>query len=323
MSSKPYTPRKHGSTEIALELLSGLTTQLTETSDWNSLLSLVYKVTSNAYQRRPTSALLVNTIRLILRNLKDLYEKGENVDNAVRKLLAIIEEQKRFTIESTERLSDIGARRLPDNSRILVHSYSTSVNKIILKAHEQGKVREVIATESRPGSEGFLTAEHLDSRGVPVTLIVDSAVNYVMDRVDVVLLGSEAITANGALVNKVGSSLISLIAFQKRKRTLVAAGTYKFSYETLLGELIKIPTAGPETLMLPEELMSKGLKTYLPLMDVTPPQYIDAIISEKGVTSPQGVPIMLWEIYGHWPHVEPDINTLLKEMKSLAESRTL
>lgn len=322
MEERPYTPRKHGSTEIALDLLSGLTAQLTEISNWGQLVNLVYRVTRQAYERRPTSALLVNTIRLILSSLKDLYEKGESVDRAVGKLMEIMEQQRRVTIESTEKLSDIGARRLPDTSRVLVHSYSTSVNKIILKAFEQGKVKEVIATESRPGSEGFLTAEYLDSRGIPVTLIVDSAVNYVMDRVDVVLLGSEAITANGALVNKVGSSLISLIAFHKRKRTLVAAGTYKFSYETLLGELIRIPNADPETLMLPEELVKMGLKTFLPLMDVTPPQYIDAIISEKGVTSPQGVPIMLYEIYGHWPHVEPDINTLLREMKKIVEAHT-
>jgi len=72
--------------------------------------------------------------------------------------------------------------------------------------------------------------------------------------------------------------------------------------------------------LLEFELEEMGVKTYLPLKDVTPPQYIDAIITEKGVTSPQGVPIMLWEIYGHWPYVEPDIHTLLEEMRKIVSS---
>jgi hypothetical protein len=66
-------------------------------------------------------------------------------------------------------------------------------------------------------------------------------------------------------------------------------------------------------------LANKNISFDLPLMDVTPPQYIDAIVTEVGVTSPQSVPLILWEKHGKWPIGQPDTYTLLREMKKIAE----
>ncbi len=321
MSKLPGRRQGLGSTEAALSLLEGLTFDLEGVNKWEELFYILYKRCESAFVKRPTSALLVNTIRKLLIEAKKEFERQTDIDKAVNTLLEIISSQKNNTLKSIELLSEIGARRLPDNSVVLVHSYSTSVLKTLEKAHLQGKIKKVIVTESRPGSEGLVMAEKLDELGIQTVLIVDSAVNYVMRDVSIVLLGAEAITANGALVNKVGSSVISLIAYHKRKRNLVAAGSYKFSFETLFGELIKIPQATPDSIDFPQETFAGKVTTYLPIMDLTPPQYIDAIITEKGVTSPEGVPILLWEMYGHWPHYEPDIRNLLTEMREYAERK--
>ncbi len=316
MSSIIYT----GATESALALLDRIKHSVLEAESWVKLARNLAEESSKAITLRPTSALLVNTLRELLARVKELYKNGESHEEAINKITEYIEFQRKRTIESVEKLSEIGARRLPPDSTVLVHSYSTSVLKVLEKALEKRGLKLVYATESRPGGEGLEMARRVSQLGIDVSLIVDSAVNYYMDKIDLVLLGAEAITANGALVNKVGSSLIALAAYHKRTRVLVAAGTYKFSFETLLGEVIKIPEAPASALGVPEELIKLGVKVKAPLMDVTPPNYIDAIITEEGVTSPQGIPILMWEKYGKWPYSQPDINMLIKELMKIGRA---
>ncbi len=321
LDEKIFHYNAYGATEGALNLLEALKNNVETARDWRELLRLLVSQSENALEKRPTSALLSNTLRDLLLGVKEIYERNESFDNAIRHIVGIIDKLEKETVESIEKLGLIGSRRLPENSVILVHSYSTSVIKILENAFRQGKVREVFVTESRPGGEGLVTAKLLAERGMKVNLIVDSAVNFFMNDIDIVLLGAEAITANGALVNKIGSSLIALSAYYKRTRVLVASGTYKFSFETILGERIRIPTASAQVIEPPEELLlNTNVRFNLPLMDVTPPNYIDAIITEEGVTSPEAVPIVLWEKHGGLPIGQPDIYNILKELRKIGEN---
>ena len=63
----------------------------------------------------------------------------------------------------------------------------------------QGSKFSVIVTEGRPDSTGISMARLLEKAGVPVTIVLDSAAAYVMDRVDMVLLGAEGWVANCSL----------------------------------------------------------------------------------------------------------------------------
>jgi ribose 1,5-bisphosphate isomerase len=308
-----------GATESALNLLGNIRKRIQEAGDWRELFGTLVREGESALEKRPTSALLFNTLRDILLKTKDLYESGESIRDAVDSIKDYITGLEKETVSSVEKLGVIGARRLPEDSVVLVHSYSTSVLKILENGYRQGKVREVFATESRPGGEGIFMAKLLSERGIRTNIIVDSAANYFMNKIDMVIFGAEAITANGALVNKIGTSLIALAAYHKRTRVLVASGTYKFSFETILGERIRIPKAPVDLVSPPKEILSnKNIILDLPLMDVTPSQYIDAIVTELGVTSPQSVPLILWEKHGKWPIGQPDTYTLLREMKKVA-----
>lgn len=110
-----------------------------------------------------------------------------------------------------------------------------------------------------------------------------------MKRVDKVLVGADAVAANGAVVNKIGTSMVALAAHEARTLFFVAAETYKFSPETIIGELIKIEER-PKEEILPPEIVIKGLggiEVRNPAFDVTPPDYIDLIITERGIIPPQ------------------------------------
>jgi translation initiation factor eIF-2B subunit alpha len=56
------------------------------------------------------------------------------------------------------------------------------------------------------------TYEALAAAGIPCTVVLDSAVAYVMDNVDFVLVGSEAVVESGGLINAVGSHQMAIIA---------------------------------------------------------------------------------------------------------------
>ncbi len=74
---------------------------------------------------------------------------------------------------------------------------------VLLQAVNQGKRFSVIVTEARPDEIGYLTARRLQEANVPVTMIMDSAVAYIMDQVDLVVVGAEGIVENGGIINKV------------------------------------------------------------------------------------------------------------------------
>jgi eIF-2B alpha/beta/delta-like uncharacterized protein len=309
----------HGATESALQLLERIEEELLKTPNWKEFSTMFSIFAMESIERRPTSALLTNTMRSLLKFAVDKYAEGQDIETFKKGFYEKIEEVKVATVRSVEKLSDIGARWLPDGSRILTHSYSTSVLKIIEKGNRLGKIKEVFVTESRPGGEGVYTAELLSSLGIKTNLIVDSAVNYFMGEIDFVLVGAEAITAHGALVNKVGTSQIALSAYKRRTRLIVASGTYKFSFESMLGDRIKVPFLDASSLEIPRDLLKlDNFAVSVPLMDVTPPEFIDAIITEIGITSPEGVPILLWEVYGGWIGSQPDIKDLINKLRNIS-----
>jgi len=303
-----------GSTEAAEYALSIIRNGLLEAKDFYEVCMNLIETSKDLLKIRSTSALIINTLRELF--IKALDVKPKNLERFKEELSKLIDKKITYAKWATQRLGEIGARRLRERETILVHSYSYSVYKVIEEAVKLGKDIEVYVTESRPGLEGLVMAEALEKLNIPVTLIVDSAVRFVMPKITRVLVGAEAIAANGAIVGKVGTSVVALTAKEARVRVFVAAGTYKFSLETVFGELIQIPQAPPDTVIEDKELKNR-VKIYAPLMDVTPPDYIDAIITERGVIAPQAVPLILREIYGSWPPKLRDLGKLISELEEL------
>ncbi len=303
-----------GVAEASLEALA----KIVELS--SSVRDLVENITytvNEIVSSRPTSAMLINSFREILLTLKDSLNRNMDLRRSASLILQKIHYLLKKSREDIEKISVIGANRIVHGDVIITATYSKTIVKIFEKALEQGKKFEVYVAESRPGDDGKLIASILSKMNIPVTLIVDSAMRYFMKDVSKAFLGAEAVAANGAVISKVGSSLLALVAHEARVRVFVASSTLKFSYETIFGELIKIPHA-PEKTIIDEntkKMIGEKLKVEIPLLDVIPPEYVDAIITEYGVIAPQALPILMKQIYGKWPPEYPDIQTLINEVK--------
>ena len=267
---------------------------------------------------RPTSIALLNAVREFLSSYLRAVRSGRSPDEAVP---GIIESILSARMAAKSAIAEIGARRLKDGESVLMHSYSRTAMGILRKAAEEFGLRlSIYVTESRPIGEGLKAAEELAriGEGVRVKVMVDSAVRYFMKDVDRVIVGADAVAANGAVVNKIGTSVVALAAKEARVNFYVAAETYKFSPKTLIGELVPIEFRDPEEVVGREWLQEHpNVEVLNPVFDVTPAEYIDAIITERGITAPQAIPLLIREIYG-WPPRVPSIQRLLEEVKDLA-----
>jgi ribose 1,5-bisphosphate isomerase len=145
----------------------------------------------------------------------------------------------------------------------------------------------------------MLTLKTLNEACIPTIYIVDSAVRCIMREIDMVIVGADAVAVNGAVVNKIGTSQIALAAHERKVSMMVAAETYKFAPRTVLGEFVRIEERGPE------EVLPAALAKTLPFVrvknlvfDVTPPEYIDLIVTEEGAIPPQMAYIILRDYLG-------------------------
>jgi len=294
--------RIRGAARIAREAVSALKIAASNYggTDASGFISYIKEAAKRLVNTRPTAVSLPNGIRYVLNKLLNDYASGiDDVDDLRSRLEAYSDEFIEISIEAAKKIAIFGARRIEDGDVLLTHCNSSVAIGVIKRAFDEGKSVKVFVTETRPRYQGRLTAEALSDHGIETIMIVDSAVRYFMNDVDKVIVGADAIAANGAVVNKIGTSLIALAAHEARTSFMVAAETYKFSPDTLFGKLIKIEERGYEE-VVPDSWLSKhpNIKVRNPAFDVTPPEYIDLIITELGVVSPSMFPLLIMERYG-------------------------
>jgi len=246
-------------------------------------------------ESRQTSASLQNSTRYVIYRAT-LAAKNSGTVEDVRQ--SAVDAAKIFRIridEAKAKIGEIGSKRISNGDVVFTHCYSTSVLSILKKVKEEGKEVKAIVTESRPALEGKKMTQEILRIGFPVTFIIDIAARVFMHDADNVLVGAEAIAVNGAIVNKIGTSMIATVAHEARVRTLVAAGTYKFYPESILGQRITIEEEDPSKIY--DEERQENLTIRNPQFDVCPAEYIDAIITERGVIPPQGAYFLLRKIF--------------------------
>ena len=246
---------------------------------------------------RPTAVSLPNAISFVMRRLRE--EEITTVEEGRRAVEDAAKEFVEYSERAVDEIGELGARRFRSGDVVMTHCHSSAAAAVLAAAHAAGKVDRVYVKETRPRLQGLIAARALANAGLDVILIPDSAVRYFMKDVDRVIVGADAVAANGAVVNKIGTSVVALAAKEARVNFYVAAETYKFSPKTLIGELVPIEFRDPEEVVGREWLQEHpNVEVLNPVFDVTPAEYIDAIITERGVISPYAAPLILLEEYG-------------------------
>ena len=248
---------------------------------------------------RPTAVSLANSIRYLMHRVNKAAQEGASLEELRSMAIAAARDFIKESNQAVERIGEIGSRRIRNGDVLLTHCQSNAAAATMKTAWKKGKRFSVYVTETRPRFQGRKTASILAEVGIPVTLIVDGAARHFMNEIDKVIVGADAIAANGALINKIGTATIAALAHEARTQFIVASETYKFSPETAIGELVTIEERdGAE--VIPKALMKKFRKISVrnPAFDVTPPEYIDLIVTERGIIPPQGAILVINELFG-------------------------
>jgi len=279
-------------TALASARALAILAQRSEAKDAANFSKEIEDISRRLINARPSSASLRNCISYIDREVKeageiDVVNLRSLVEASASRFVEKIKEAKNI-------IGEIGSKRIKNGKAILTHGFSTTVYAILKRVAEEGKRVHVFVTEARPGLEGRQMAKMVGELGLLVTLITDSAVRVFINEIDNVLTGAEAVAVNGAVISKVGTAVIATLAHEARVRVLAAAGTYKLSPETVVGELVEIEE-GAQTQVIDLDLLTKmkNVKVRNPLYDVTSPEYIDAIITERGIVPPQAAYLIL------------------------------
>jgi translation initiation factor eIF-2B subunit alpha len=153
------------------------------------------------------------------------WRGGEDFQREKERLVLVAREYAEKTVPACRaRICGRAGVFLKEGAVVLTHSYSRVVMQLLLSAARLYRnTLQVYVTESRPEGLGLRTYEELTKAGIPATLVLDTAVAYVMSRVDVVLVGSEGVVESGGVLNAVGTYQLGLIAKSLGKPFYAAA----------------------------------------------------------------------------------------------------
>jgi len=233
---------------------------------------------------RATEPLMRNAIRYVIHAVESSDKK--TVSELVTVVSQVTEQFLERLERSKEKIAAVGSKRILNHSRVLTHCHSSTVTNMLRKAKLDGKSFEVVCTESRPVFQGRITAKEMLDAGIRTTLIVDSAVRHFMNEVDFVVVGADAITSEGNVINKIGTSMVALAAKEARTPFYVASELLKFDPATIHGDYERIEERSPNEVWADPP---HGLIIRNPAFDVTRREFIHGIICEEGIISPHSI----------------------------------
>jgi translation initiation factor eIF-2B subunit delta len=261
--------RIHGATFIggeAVRLLSE-TAQASDAKDTYTFFSHLLLVAVMLRRIQPAMANVWNLIGMLLQTVDKHRAWGASIQELQSLIRQVSAEMLENEAKASEDVSRNTVRLLPQNGVVLTHSYSSAVFRALELGFRAGRSFRVYATESYPGMEGKQLAKELIASGVPVTLIADSAVNSILQNVDLVLVGADSVLKDGSLIHKSGTRDIATTAKNHAIPVHSSSESTKFSVQDFLGER-------PEPLTL---------------FDITPAEYVSSYITEDGELAPLSV----------------------------------
>jgi ribose 1,5-bisphosphate isomerase len=283
-----------GARNVAIAALKALQSlaQNTKAQTRKAFLAELQEAQALFASTRETEPLMRNAVRWVIMQVEDDDER--HVPTLANVVLSASENFQRNLDASKERIAEIGAKRIRDGSTVFTHCHSSTVTHMLAKALAEGKKFEVICTETRPAFQGRITAKQLLGLGLKTTFIVDSSSRSFMHDVDLVFVGADAITSEGNVVNKIGTSSIAVLAAEARKPFYVVSELLKFDSATLYGEYEKIEERSRDEIWkeAPAELNIRN-----PAFDVTPRDLIHGIICEEGIISPHSIADVMHRVH--------------------------
>ena len=243
------------------------------------------------FETRPTAVNLawgLNKMMNVAKNSQNINEIKESIVEAATTLAE-------DDVKINKAMGKNGAVLFDNNDTIMTHcnagalatvAYGTALG-VVRAIKESGKNIKVIATETRPVMQGSrLTTFELKHEGIDVSLIPDTAVGYTMANglINKIVVGADRILSTGHVFNKIGTYQIAIIAKQHNIPFYVAAPLSTFDLNSNTEDVVIEQRKSSEVTSIGNKKTAPdGINVINPAFDMTPPELISGIITEKGV----------------------------------------
>ena len=277
-----------GAFGLALAVLQSKTTTKDE------LISDLENAKKILFDTRPTAVNLAWGLEQIMK----IAKSGDSVEQIKELVINAAKKMADEDVEINKTMGKNGSVLFDNNDTIMTHcnagalatvAYGTALG-VIRATRESGKNIKVIATETRPVQQGSrLTAFELKHDGFDVSLIPDTAVGYSMANglVDKVIVGADRIVRTGHVFNKIGTYQVATMAKQHGIPFYVAAPLSTFDMKTDAKDVIIEMRKGSEVTGIGDKKTAPDdVNVINPAFDMTPPELISGIITEKCVVKP-------------------------------------
>jgi len=258
------------------------------------LISDMEKARKILFETRPTAI----NLEWGLKKIMNVAKSGDSVEEIKKLVISKAKKMADDDIEINKIMGKNGSVLFDNNDTIMTHcnagalatvAYGTALG-VIRATRESGKNIKVIATETRPVQQGSrLTVFELKHDGFDVSLIPDTAVGYSMANglVDKVIVGADRIVKTGHVFNKIGTYQVATMAKQHGIPFYVAAPLSTFDMKSDAKDIVIEMRKGSEVTGIGDKKTAPdGINVINPAFDITPPELISGIITEKGVAQP-------------------------------------
>lgn len=270
----------------------------TKTDDLTVLRSELHQAGQTLMACRPTAVNLTWAVNRLLAFIDDF---SGTTDELRHQLFSKAQNMADEDVETNLAIARNGAELIHDGDHIIHHcntgalatvDYGTALG-VIRMACEQGKNVHVYVDETRPRLQGArLTAWELTQHGIPYDIIVDSAAGFMMrtGRVDKVMFGADRVASNGDVINKIGTYMLSLAAYDNGIPAYAVFPMSTVDFECPNGDAVKIEERDAEEVLAleihgirvaPQEATARNFA-----FDVTPHRLLSGLITERGVLYP-------------------------------------
>lgn len=256
-----------------------------------NLIEDLEKARSILFETRPTAINLKWGLDKIMQVAKTENSISEIKESVVQTAKKLAEEDVQINMA----MGKHGSELFNNNDTIMTHcnagalatvAYGTALG-VIRATRDSGKKIKVIATETRPVQQGSrLTAFELKHDGIDVSLIPDTAVGYTMAKglINKIVVGADRVLRTGHVFNKIGTYQVALIAKQHNIPFYVAAPLSTFDLKSKPEDVVIEQRNGNEVTGIGDKKTApEGINVINPAFDMTPPELISGIITEKGV----------------------------------------
>jgi translation initiation factor eIF-2B subunit alpha len=205
-----------------------------------------------------------------------------------------------------DRIAHNGKGFVQPGQTVLTHGWSRVVAALLIQAVQERKHFSLYILEGRPDATGAKAADYYSKAGIPTTVILDAAMGYVMEKVDLVLVGAEGVVENGGVVNKIGTNALAICARAHDVPFYVAAESYKFARLYPLGQgdlpfqsvpMQFVDTRSDSSNQSQIVSLPASVTVNHPLSDYTPAKYITLLFTDLGVLTPSAVSDELIRLY--------------------------